>query len=138
MDEDPINPRYLPLQRFEKVELLDVEVKEPKGFDIDEFIHKNNLGFTFSKDLYTFEAIFDKTMAYHLLETPLNDTQTVEELDNDKLRIKARIPDTLQFEQWLMSFGSDVEVLKPKKLRKKFIEICQKNLKNEVELKMKA
>ena len=49
-------------------------------------------------------------MAYHLLETPLNDTQTVKELDNDKLRIKARIPDTLQFEQWLMSFGSDVEV----------------------------
>ena len=50
---------------------------------------------------------------------------TMEELDNDKLRIKARIPDTLQFEQWLKSFGSDVEILKPIKLRKKFIEISK-------------
>ena len=126
MDEDQIEPRYLPLQRFERVELLNEASKEPENFDMEEFIHRNNLGFTYSKDLYTFEAIFDKTMAYHLLETPLNDTQTVQELDNDKLRIKARIPDTLQFEQWLMSFGTDVEVLKPKKLRDKFVKLTKK------------
>ena len=124
--KDEIKPRYLPLQRFERVELLDEASREPKSFDMEEFIHKNNLGFTFSKDLYTFEAIFDKTMAYHLLETPLNDTQTVKEFDNNRLRIKARIPDTLQFEQWLMSFGSDVEILKPKKLRDKFKKISRK------------
>ena len=126
MDEDPNNPRYLPLQRFEKVELLNVEVKEPKGFDIDEFIHKNNLSYAYSNDLYTFEAVFDKTMAFHLLETPLNSSQKVTEMGDDKLLIKARVPDTLQFEQWLMSFGSDVEVLKPKKLRNKFISLTKK------------
>ena len=124
MNEDPIKPRYLPLQRFERVELLDETVKEPRNFDLKEFIHKNNLGFAHSNELYTFEAIFDKTMAYHLLETPLNDTQTIEEMDNNKLRIRARIPDTLQFEQWIMSFGSDVEVIKPKKLRDKFISLA--------------
>ena len=105
---------------------MDVPLLMSTGIDMEKFIHKNNLGFTFSKDLYTFEAIFDKTMAYHLLETPLNDTQTVEELDDNKLRVKARIPDTLQFEQWLMSFGSDVEVLKPKKLRDKFVSLAKK------------
>ena len=126
MDEDKIEPRYLPLQRFERVELLDDASREPKNFDMEEFIHKNNLGFTYSNDLYTFEAIFDKTMAYHLVETPLNDTQTVEELDEHRLRIKARIPDTLQFEQWLMSFGADVEILKPTKLRNKFKELSKK------------
>ena len=77
-------------------------------------------------------------MAYHLLETPLNDTQTVEELDNDKLRIKARIPDTLQFEQWLKSFGSDVEILKPIKLRIKFIEMSKELNKIYHELKEKG
>ena len=128
MNEDPKAPRYLPLQRFERVELLNETTREPKNFDMEEFIHKNNLGFTYSDDLYTFEAIFDKTMAFHLFETPLNDTQTIEELDNHKLKIKARIPDTLQFEQWLMSFGSDVEVLKPKKLREKFVKLTN-NLK---------
>ena len=125
MDEDEIEPRYLPLQRFERVELLNEASNEPENFDMEEFIHRNNLGFTYSKDLYTFEAIFDKTMAYHLLETPLNDTQTVEELENDKLRIKARIPDTLQFEQWLMSFGSNIEIIYPKKLRQKFKQLAK-------------
>ena len=120
MDEDPNEPRYLPLQRFERVKLLDAASREPKNFDMEEFIHKNNLGFSYSNNLYILEAIFDKTMAYHLLETPLNDTQVVEEIKNDKLKIKARVPDTLQFEQWLMSFGSNVEILKPKKLRNKF------------------
>ena len=126
MDEDKIEPRYLPLQRFERVELLNEASNEPENFDMEEFIHRNNLGFTYSKNLYTFEAIFDKTMAYHLIETPLNDTQTVKEFDDNRLRIKARIPDTLQFEQWLMSFGSDVEILKPKKLRDKFKKISRK------------
>ena len=79
MDEDKIKPRYLPLQRFERVELLNEASIEPKNFDMEEFIHRNNLGFTYSKDLYTFEAIFDKTMAYHLLETPLK-YQTVKNL----------------------------------------------------------
>ena len=125
MDEDEIEPRYLPLQRFERVDLLDEASKEPKNFDLDEFIHKNNLGFTYSNNLYTFEAIFDKTMAFHLLETPLNSTQTSKELKGNKLLIKARVPDTLQFEQWLMSFGPDIEVLKPKKLRDKFVKLAK-------------
>ena len=106
---------------------LETKVKEPKNFDLDEFIHKNNLGFAYSDELYTFEAVFDRTMAFHLLETPLNSTQTAEELPGNKLLIKARVPDTLQFEQWLMSFGADVEILKPAKLRNKFKELS-KNL----------
>ena len=125
MDEDPIEPRYLPLQRFEKVELLDQKVREPKNFDLDNFIHKNNLGFAYSDKLYTFEAIFDKTMAFHLIETPLNSSQKVQELSGNKLLIKARVPDTLQFEQWLMSFGADVEIIKPKKLRDKFKKMAK-------------
>ena len=127
MEEDPNEARYLPLQRFEKVEILEEKTREPKDFDLDEFIHKNNLGFAYSDELYTFEAIFDRTMAFHLLETPLNSTQAAEELQGNKLLIKARVPDTLQFEQWLMSFGADVEILKPTKLRNKFKELS-KNL----------
>ena len=126
MDEDSINPRYLPLQRFVTADVLEEKIREPKNFDLNDFIHKNNLGFAHSENLYTFEAIFDKTMAYHLIETPLNSTQKIKELKNNKLHIKARVPDTLQFEQWLMSFGADVEILKPKELRNKFISLTKK------------
>ena len=109
---------------IKKVNILEGEkIKEPKDFNLDEFIHKSNLGFEYSSDLYTFSAIFDKTMAAHLEETKLNSSQTIKELDDGRLLISARVPDTLQFEQWLMSFGASVEVLKPEKLRNKFKQL---------------
>ncbi len=120
MDEDSENPRYLPLHRFEKVELLNEKVCEPMGFDLDEFTHTNNLSFEYSKELYTFKALFDFTAAVHLMETPLNSTQKIKRQADGRLLVSARMTDTLQFEQWLKSFGADVEILEPKKLRNKF------------------
>lgn len=127
MDEDQDNPRYLPMHRFTEIEILDgKKIKEPLNFDLDEYLHKNNLGFEYSDKLYTFKAIFDKTMGAHLEETPLNSTQQLKELDDGRLLISARVPDTLQFEQWLMSFGAEVEILEPAKLRDKFISLAKK------------
>ena len=120
MNEDLKNPRYLPLHRFERVDILDEKTREPKNFKLDEFTHTNNLSFEYSKKLYTFKALFDFTAAAHLMETPLNGTQKIKRQLDGKLLVSARMTDTLQFEQWLKSFGSDVEILKPKKLRNKF------------------
>ena len=90
------------------------------GFDLDEFTHTNNLSFEYSKELYTFKALFDFTAAVHLMETPLNSTQKIKRQADGRLLVSARMTDTLQFEQWLKSFGADVEILEPKKLRNKF------------------
>ncbi len=126
MDEDRINPRYLPIHRFEKIKIIEnSKIFQPSGFDLDKFLHKNNLGFELSDKLYTFEAIFDKTMAAHLAETKLNDTQIVKEISESSLYVKARVPDTVQFQQWLMSFGDKVEILSPKKMRKKFKKLSE-------------
>ena len=120
MDEDKKNPRYLPMHRFLQVEILNEKVREPKGFDLDEFTHTNNLSFEYSKKLYTFQAIFDYTAAAHLIETPLNSSQKTIRQSDGRLLVSGRMTDTLQFEQWLLSFGPDVEIIAPKKLRKKF------------------
>ena len=101
-------------------------MREPKNFDLDEFTHANNLSYEYSKNLYTFKALFDYTAAAHLIETPLNSSQKTKRLEDGRLLVSARMTDTLQFEQWLMSFGSDIEVLKPIKLRKKFIALSKK------------
>jgi predicted DNA-binding transcriptional regulator YafY len=129
MNEDPDNPRYMPTHRFEQITILDNPVREPKDFNLDDFVHTNNLSFEFSKDLYTFKALFDFTAAAHLLETPLNSTQQVKRQADGRLLISARMTDTLQFEQWLKSFGSDVEVLAPKKLRNKFKKLSLELIK---------
>lgn len=120
MDEDQKQPRYLPLHRFERVEILDEKSREPKDFNLDEFTHTNNLSFEYSKKLYTFKALFDFTAAVHLMETPLNSSQKISKQADGRLLISARMTDTLQFEQWLKSFGSDVEILEPLKLKNKF------------------
>lgn len=125
MDDDKEQPRHLPLHRFDRVEILDEKAIEPKNFDLDEFTHTNNLSYEFSKKLYTFKALFEYTAAAHLIETPLNGTQTVEKTDDGRLLISARMTDTLQFEQWLKSFGSDVEVISPVKLRNKFKKLSK-------------
>ena len=64
------------------------------------------------------------------METPLNSTQTVKRQTDGRLLVTARMTDTLQFEQWLKSFGSDVEVLAPTKLRNKFKQLA-KELSNQ-------
>ena len=120
MDEDRKQPRHLPLHRFEKVEILGENSEEPDKFNLDEFTHTNNLSYEYSKKLYTFKALFDFTAAAHLIETPLNSTQKVSKQADGRLLISARMTDTLQFEQWLRSFGSDVEILEPLKLKNKF------------------
>jgi|TARA_B100000123_G_scaffold268550_1_gene243354 predicted DNA-binding transcriptional regulator YafY len=125
MDEDKKNPRYLPMHRFLQVEVLNKKVKEPEDFNLDEFTHTNNLSYEYSKDLYTFKAVFDNTAAAHLIETPLNSSQKTKRLQDGRLLISARMTDTLQFEQWLMSFGSDVEILAPNKLRNKFKKLAE-------------
>ena len=125
MDEDKKNPRYLPMHRFLQVEILNEKVREPKGFDLDEFTHTNNLSFEYSKKLYTFQAIFDYTTAAHLIETPLNSSQKTIRQSDGRLLVSGRMTDTLQFEQWLMSFGSSVEIISPKKLRNKFKKLAE-------------
>ena len=125
MDEDKKNPRYLPMHRFLRVEILNEKVREPKGFDLDEFTHTNNLSFEYSKKLYTFQAIFDYTTAAHLIETPLNSSQKTIRQSDGRLLVSGRMTDTLQFEQWLMSFGSSVEIISPKKLRNKFKKLAE-------------
>jgi predicted DNA-binding transcriptional regulator YafY len=129
MDEDKENPRYLPLHRFERVEILDEKIREPKDFDLDEFTHINNLSFEYSKKLYTFRALFDFTAAAHLMETPLNGTQKIKKQPDGRLLVSARMTDTLQFEQWLKGFGSDVEILTPIELRAKFKKLAKDLIK---------
>ena len=107
MDEDSINPRYLPLQRFVTADVLEEKIREPKNFDLNDFIHKNNLGFAHSENLYTFEAIFDKTMAYHLIETPLNSTQKIKELKNNSVTKINQIATESASELLLQLIGSE-------------------------------
>ena len=68
MDEDRENPRYLPMHRFEDIKILDgKKIKEPKNFDLDTYLHKNNLGFEYSEKNFILFAQSSIKLWAHIL-----------------------------------------------------------------------
>ena len=121
LDKDPNNPRYLPIHRFTKVVNIHKPAAIPNNFNLDHFIHKNNLGFLMSNKILNLELIFESQSGFHLTETPLNNSQTLTYLDNGTIKVKAKVADTSELRFWISGFGPNVEVIKPKSLRREFI-----------------
>ena len=92
---------------------------------VKQFLNENSLGFLMSDKKLELELIFENYSGFHLIETPLNETQNIEELDNGKIRVRATVADTSELRFWISGFAQDVEVIKPKFLRKYFQQRAQ-------------
>lgn len=55
----------------------------------------------------------------HLRERPLAEDQTLRPIDDDWWELRATVPESAQLEWWLASFGAQVEVLSPVRLRRR-------------------
>lgn len=124
--EDKHNPRYLPLHRFTKANKIVQPVEKPRGFLLSQFIKDDNLGFLITDRTLNLEAIFTKASAYHLVETPINNSQVLTNMHDGRVRLKAKLKDSQEMRWWLMGFGASVEVVKPKKLRSEFENMTHK------------
>jgi predicted DNA-binding transcriptional regulator YafY len=125
MEEDPENPRHLPIHRFKGAEWNGNDITEPKDFNIDKFIEEENIGFLMSKKPLKLEVIFDEFAGFHLHETPISMDQKLTDLGEGKLKLNATVQDTSQLRWWLLGFGSQIEVVKPKLLRQEFIQTAK-------------
>ncbi len=122
MDSDVENIRHLPLHRFKGVNANGENLVEPEDFSIDEYLENQSLSFLRSKKDLKIEVRFKVLAGFHLTETPLSQDQKSIETKDGKIRITASVADTEQLRWWLLSFGENVEVLKPKSLRNEFKE----------------
>ena len=129
MAEDPENPRHLPIHRFMSAKWNGNKVMEPKGFNLDEFIQSQKIGFLLTDKPLKLEVIFAASAGFHLTETPLTDNQILIKQDNGNYLLKTEVHDTSQLRWWLLGFGSQVEVIKPLSLRKEFKEIAYNSFK---------
>lgn len=121
------NLRMLALHRIQSAELLDDAAIYPKGYNIDTEII--NGSFDFGKG----EAIelvmkLSSEAAKHLFETPLSKDQRADILEDDNVLITATVNDTPQLKWWLLALGSEVEVMKPDRLRNEIKYTIQKTL----------
>ena len=125
MEEDPENPRHLPIHRFKDAQKNGNDLVEPKIFNIDKFIEEENIGFLMSKKPLKLEVIFDGFAGFHLHETPISDDQILTNLEKGKIKLNATVQDTSQLRWWLLGFGSQVEIIKPKRLRQEFTQTAK-------------
>lgn len=123
------DPRQLALHRMRAAEPLNDPAQRPKGFSIDGYIAEGEFGIPLNPRPIKLEAEFYRHVAIHLRESPISEDQTIRDIDEDNILLRATVPDTLELRLWLKSFGDDVAILKPVSLRREFREMAE-NLKD--------
>ena len=117
MDPDFKIIRHLPLHRFKTANANGETSIEPENFDIDDYLDKESLSFPRTEKKIKIELLFRGNTGFHLSETPVSKDQKYKEEKNGKIRISGTVADTEQLRWWILGFGENVEVIKPKILR---------------------
>jgi len=120
------DPRQLALHRMREAELLNDPAQRPKGFSIDSYIAEGEFGIPLNPRPIKLEAEFCRNVAIHLHESPISEDQTIRDVDENSVLLRATVPDTLELRLWLKTFGDDVAILKPVALRREFREMADK------------
>ena len=110
------NVLQLALHRFSKAVETDEPIKEPSGFDFQEWIRENARQFN-SQGRIKLVAIFESQAANHLKEMPLSEDQVLQDVEEGRVQISATVENDELLRWWLMAFGSQVEVVKPTSLK---------------------
>ena len=119
VDSDDVLRKFA-MHRIQAVTTLGEPVKISSGFSIDEVIASGEFGFGNGKQI-KLEAVFHHGVGDHLFETPMSNDQTLTDLGDGCLKLKATVADTQQLVWWLLGLGDGVEVTKPAALRKKMV-----------------
>ena len=133
-EEDDIH--FIALHRIFSVKPLffQPERKADTTFNIDEYIESGVLGFGHTYPIpvgkqLSLEAIFSTKAGERLAETQLDRSQSIDLCNDGRYMLKANLKFSGQLLWWLLSYGSDVEVVAPKELR----EIVLNSLKQAIQ-----
>jgi predicted DNA-binding transcriptional regulator YafY len=114
---DAPDPFMFATHRIEKAEKLDEPARKKPDFDVEEYVRQGGVDIP-TGDEVTLELRFYNGAGEHLRETPLTDNQQIQDEDEGVLTVKAKVIPTEALRWWIQGFADNVEVLKPKKLRK--------------------
>jgi predicted DNA-binding transcriptional regulator YafY len=115
--------RTLILKRMSHTAVDSLSSEEPKGFDFDAYIATLALR---PQGLIRLHLRFENHAGDFLRETPLSKDQKCKDLAPGILDVRATIQHDDELFEWLLKFGSEVEVLKPLGLRRRVGEELRK------------
>ncbi|HBA72603.1 MAG TPA: hypothetical protein DCZ63_10610 [Geobacter sp.] len=117
------DPVLLLLHRILKIELLNKPVSVPADFDLDAYIARE-LTFPVGGPIRLVIKFGNKEDIIRLEEAPISVDQKITLREDGAFELTATVEDTLQLHWWLRGYGERVEVVAPKGLRHKFVEIA--------------
>lgn len=112
--------RTFVLHRFVSASVLESAAIRPADFDLDQYLASGALDFAVrhqSLEPVKIELVIQGQAIYHLMECRLSEDQTVERLDEQRIRLRATVPFTAQLVWWLRGFGGNLEQVEPPTLR---------------------
>jgi predicted DNA-binding transcriptional regulator YafY len=123
-DNDTDKFIYLPLQRFQSVEIGD-EYSAHRDKNV-RTVAKDLVGFRLKRDKIKIALKFSLYAGSHLYETPISDTQKISSTKDGFLLVEDTVNDDMELRFWIRAFGDEVEVIKPKSLRNEFTQLSKR------------
>ena len=115
---------YLALQRFQSVEIGD-EYSAHRDKNV-RTVAKDLVGFRLKRDKIKIALKFSLYAGSHLYETPISDRQKISSTKDGFLLVEDTVNDDMELRFWIMAFGEEVEVMKPKSLRNEFTQLSKR------------
>jgi len=109
---------YLPLHRFESVELT-TENSAHKDTDVKE-VARSIMGFAMNTEKIPITLKFTSFAGSHLIETPISKNQKIKKTKDNYYLVSDEVIDDMELRWWIRAFGDEVEVIKPESLREEF------------------
>ena len=110
------------LHRFEEATLTAAPAREVTGFDLDQWIARGGFFANLDEPRVELVARFEAEAAYHLAETPLDEAQRLQVIEDGRVELRASVANTRQLCWWLHGFASQVEVVEPPSLRREMAQ----------------
>ncbi len=111
------NPVNFALHRMESALLLEENRKQSETFDLAEFVDSGRFKYLVGEEPLAIELSVSSFVAARLDESPLSEDQEIVSLQENRLLVKATVPDSSQLRWWILGHGTQVELLRPESLR---------------------
>jgi hypothetical protein len=121
-DLDDSHDGFMPMQRIQSARPSLAQRPAQALFDIDAYLESGQLGFGKQYPIRVgqtirLEVAFSRKTADRLRETPLANDQTLKDLPDGRVRLRASVKFSGQLLWWLLSYGASAEVIGPASLR---------------------
>lgn len=107
----------LALHRFVVAKASERPARDKDGFDAQAYAQSDAMGYLLSEEPVALELVLDALAGARLVEVPIAADQTVQDLPDGSLRLRATVADTRALRTMLLGFGAHCEVVAPAWLR---------------------